>query len=255
MSMVKESKRLRFTSDDDLMLLREFVAHQPLLDVTQWERIQRNLTEATGKQFQIRTLRDHLQLLLMSFKNMIFFKTKGTFSSGVDKEILLQEITDLCSDTTPGKKRKTTKELQSMEVRRQTREGCAAKFITEEVELATHFTEQYYISNQGIKNSNLKNKSLEFILEKSERESKIKLKELELEERRIAIEEKRVQIEEQRLEMELKERQQKIETEKEKLQIELMHHRQLNKTIETQQNIIDILLTRLQNYENNVQLK
>nr|CAI5819233.1 unnamed protein product [Callosobruchus analis] len=121
MLIIKESKRLRFTSDEDLMLLRECTAHQPLFDVTQWETIQRNLTEATGKQFLIRTLKDHLQLLLMSFKMM---DRKTRTSTGVEevyseKEILLQEISDLCSGTIPEKKRKATKGLQSMELGRQ----------------------------------------------------------------------------------------------------------------------------------------
>lgn len=101
----------------------------------------------------------------------------------------------------------------------------------------------------------MKNKSLEFVRERSERDTRIKMKELELEERRIAIDEKRVQIEERRLEMELKERQQMLETEKGKLQIELMHQTQLSKIIETLQRMIDILFTRLNNYESNIHLE
>lgn len=57
-------KRLRFNSDDDLALLRQFVTENPLEDAEKWGNIQKNVAEITGKLFSIRTLKDHLHLIL-----------------------------------------------------------------------------------------------------------------------------------------------------------------------------------------------
>lgn len=60
----KDAKRLRFSSDDDLALLREFISHNPLDDAEKWVNIQTNIYQITGKKFSIRTLKDHLFLIL-----------------------------------------------------------------------------------------------------------------------------------------------------------------------------------------------
>lgn len=60
----KESKRLRFTSDDDLALLREFIWQKPLEEPEKWGIVQKNVFDISGKKFSIRTLKDHLFLIL-----------------------------------------------------------------------------------------------------------------------------------------------------------------------------------------------
>ncbi|XP_044764525.1 uncharacterized protein LOC123321086 [Coccinella septempunctata] len=61
-------KRLRFSSDDDLALLKEFLNNNPLKDAKQWETIQKNVFEITGKNFKVRTVKDHVFLLLEMWK-------------------------------------------------------------------------------------------------------------------------------------------------------------------------------------------
>nr|CAI5849249.1 unnamed protein product [Callosobruchus analis] len=114
---IYESKELHFKSGDDLKLLGKFIAHQ--LDVSKWEKIQKYITEATEKH-------------------------SGVEEIYSEKNILLQEISDLRRDIVPEKKRKTAKELQLMELGCQAREGCAAKFTNEEMDLATHFSKYDY---------------------------------------------------------------------------------------------------------------
>jgi len=63
-----KTKRLRFTYNDDLSFLREVVTENPFDgDLNLWENIQRNLEIATGKLFTIKTLKNHLELLLEVF--------------------------------------------------------------------------------------------------------------------------------------------------------------------------------------------
>lgn len=66
--MQKEKpSRLRFTHDDDILLLREFLTQNPIQNPQGWERIQQNIEILTRKKFLIRTLKQHLQLLLELF--------------------------------------------------------------------------------------------------------------------------------------------------------------------------------------------
>lgn len=61
-------KRLRFNADDDLCLLREVVRENPLRDSEKWSTVQQNMQSAVGKEFQIRTLKQHVEILIASFK-------------------------------------------------------------------------------------------------------------------------------------------------------------------------------------------
>jgi hypothetical protein len=61
-------KRLRFNADDDLCLLRKVVRENPLQDPDKWETIKKNILLAVTKDFQIRTLKQHLQILLDTYK-------------------------------------------------------------------------------------------------------------------------------------------------------------------------------------------
>lgn len=57
-------KRLRFTYNDDLALLREFVGQNPLVNPEGWEVIKQNLRISTGKAFTSRTIKQHLLLII-----------------------------------------------------------------------------------------------------------------------------------------------------------------------------------------------
>lgn len=65
--MEKKTSRLRFTYEDDVILLREFVSVNPIKDLQGWEVIQAHIRISTGKNFLIRTLKQHLMLLLELF--------------------------------------------------------------------------------------------------------------------------------------------------------------------------------------------
>ncbi|CAH0562979.1 unnamed protein product [Brassicogethes aeneus] len=54
-------KRLRFTDHDDISLLREVLGHNPIEHPVLWRD---NMLSVTKKNFSIRTLKDHLELLI-----------------------------------------------------------------------------------------------------------------------------------------------------------------------------------------------
>ncbi|CAG9825712.1 unnamed protein product [Phaedon cochleariae] len=64
-SVVGKSTRVRFTYNDDLAFLKEFLAHNPMQNENGWKVIQRNLELITSKKFAIRTLKHHFLQLLM----------------------------------------------------------------------------------------------------------------------------------------------------------------------------------------------
>lgn len=84
---VPEPKRLRFTSEDDLCLLREVVGHNPLEHPENWTIVQKNIKTSTGKDFAIRTLKDHMMLLISLWKK----------KSGVEKARYVKSVNDSIS--------------------------------------------------------------------------------------------------------------------------------------------------------------
>lgn len=60
----RKKNRLRFTYNDDLALLKEFVGQNPLSNPEGWEVIRENLGISTGKAFTIRTIKQHLILII-----------------------------------------------------------------------------------------------------------------------------------------------------------------------------------------------
>lgn len=67
----KKVQRLRFSYEDDLMLLREFINVNPISNPEGWEHIQRNISLVSKKDFQIRTIKNHLALLIELFLKKI----------------------------------------------------------------------------------------------------------------------------------------------------------------------------------------
>lgn len=64
MNEEKGKKRLRFTFEDDVILLREVVSLNPFANPDAWEEIQKNVFLLTRKQFLVKTIRQHMKLLL-----------------------------------------------------------------------------------------------------------------------------------------------------------------------------------------------
>jgi hypothetical protein len=66
--MAKEFKlRLRFTTEDDLILLRDVVGHNPFEEPSKWKQIHTNLLCVSGKNFTVRSVREHVEHLLKLF--------------------------------------------------------------------------------------------------------------------------------------------------------------------------------------------
>lgn len=59
-----KKNRVRFTYEDDVILLREIVSKNPLLNSEMWEEVKTNVCQMTKKTFSIKTLRQHMNILL-----------------------------------------------------------------------------------------------------------------------------------------------------------------------------------------------
>lgn len=66
MSIKKE--RLRFSTVDDLCLLRQVICLNPYNDANQWENIQNTLSSTSNKNFSIRSVKEHVEYLLKIWK-------------------------------------------------------------------------------------------------------------------------------------------------------------------------------------------
>lgn len=61
---IPKKTRLRFRDEDDLIFLREVLGYNPFRQSDLWAVIQEHVFAATGKHFSIKTLKDHLDLLI-----------------------------------------------------------------------------------------------------------------------------------------------------------------------------------------------
>lgn len=62
------AQRKRFSTSDDIFLLRDVIARNPFEDPTLWDAVVIALNEATRKGFTLRAVKDRLELLLKLFK-------------------------------------------------------------------------------------------------------------------------------------------------------------------------------------------
>ncbi|XP_069693831.1 uncharacterized protein [Periplaneta americana] len=94
--------RLRFTISDDICLLREVLAVNPYEDSSRWSDIHNKIREGTGKDFCLRTVKDHVQHLVQLWKkeDKANLRKSGTEEQYGEKEQLLQQITDMARDFT-----------------------------------------------------------------------------------------------------------------------------------------------------------
>lgn len=59
--------RLRFSSQDDLILLREVIAFNPFMSPDNWKAVHENTCTQTKKNYTIRAVKEHLEHLLKTF--------------------------------------------------------------------------------------------------------------------------------------------------------------------------------------------
>lgn len=90
-------ERLRFTIEDDLRLLRDVVGINPFLHPVTWKVVHNNICKFSGKCFSVRAVREHVEHLLKLFakEDKANLRKSGTEEQYREKEILLQEVTDL----------------------------------------------------------------------------------------------------------------------------------------------------------------
>lgn len=58
------NSRLRFTSDEDLMLLRSVLNYNPFESSEKWGQIARDIRQYSKKEFSVRTLKEHVYYLV-----------------------------------------------------------------------------------------------------------------------------------------------------------------------------------------------
>lgn len=66
--MEKKKERLRFSTIDDLNLLRQVVCLNPYNDHNQWNNIENTITSTSSKKFSIRSIKEHVDYLLKIWK-------------------------------------------------------------------------------------------------------------------------------------------------------------------------------------------
>jgi hypothetical protein len=131
MSTLRE-KRQRFSADDDLCLLREVTAQNPIKEAKAWSTVQENIEKTVGKKFSMRTLKDHLQLLLEIYlkKDMVSQKKSGVEEIFSERDNLLQEISDLCKEFKKSRRPKVNKVEQIVNLGKQVRDEQALHYPT-----------------------------------------------------------------------------------------------------------------------------
>lgn len=96
----------------------------------------------------------------------------------------------------------------------------------------------------------LRKNAMEYLNQKNDKDQEVKLKELQLQEEKLKLEARKILIEEKRLEMEFEDRKRKNDLEHEKLKLDVTQRTELQAQISSQQQLIDILLKRVEKYEN-----
>ncbi|PSN55631.1 hypothetical protein C0J52_04034 [Blattella germanica] len=93
--------RLRFSMKDDLCLLKEVLAINPYEDNRRWEDISRTVVSATGKNFSLRSLKEHMMHLLKLWHrdDKANLKKSGTEEEYLEKDQLLREVSNLAYDS------------------------------------------------------------------------------------------------------------------------------------------------------------
>lgn len=61
-------RRVRFSMEDDLNLIREVITENPFEDPGTWQRIRSTMNKSSGKNFSLRAIRDHVKHLLKSYR-------------------------------------------------------------------------------------------------------------------------------------------------------------------------------------------
>ncbi|XP_028145600.1 uncharacterized protein LOC114339169 [Diabrotica virgifera virgifera] len=143
------NKRQRFSYDDDIVLLKEIVSRNPFANGKEaWCEVKNSFSILTQKDFTIKSIRQHFQMLIGAWKKK---DTETQKSSGIEepycqKDHLLQEAWDLMSAQPNLKIKKVA--VNDMNVAKDRRINFAKKFFEEEKENLGCFIEHDYCADE-----------------------------------------------------------------------------------------------------------
>ncbi|KAF5291976.1 hypothetical protein FQR65_LT20359 [Abscondita terminalis] len=259
MSLTKE--RLRFSTFDDLCLLREVLALNPFEDSSRWKDVLTAIVKGTSKKFSLRAVKEHLQYILMLWakEDRSNIRKSGTEEEYDEKEVLLQQVTDLSREfrgktkpinVTPNKAKIIGSDIRNIAVIEEGQASASTDTIleygdTSEIPSEFDLQKSGIGRNRRIKKTALKSAGLQFLHEKQVNDIKLKEKQIEMENRRIACEEKKIKLQERQLILE----ESKFELDKNereaRLQMELEERRHRLKNETHLQDIVNLLLHKM----------
>ncbi|KAK4887475.1 hypothetical protein RN001_003746 [Aquatica leii] len=253
---------------DDLCLLREVLSINPYEDSIRWKDILAAVIKGTSKKFTLRAIKEHLQYILMLWakEDRDNLRKSGTEEEYNEKEVLLQQVTDLSREFR-GKNKTPTKinkqiqfigaeirnaVLQEEHAEASTDVACASIDVVYEYgdtsEIPFEFDQPKSATgigrNRRNKQTAMKSGGLQYLREKQLYDRTLKEKEIQMENRKISCEERKIELqekqhalEEAKFELEKKEREAR-------LQMELEERRHRNHNESELQKIITLLLQK-----------
>ncbi|XP_040068622.1 uncharacterized protein LOC8033287 [Ixodes scapularis] len=124
------NKKLRFTVQEDIWLLREIVSVNPYEESARWIAICDTLNRVSGQAFTSRGCRERTERLLALFKqrDMANLRKSGTEEQYSEKKALLKEVAELVSRFQPMKRKWSMHPTRAATVVRRdsAKETCAA---------------------------------------------------------------------------------------------------------------------------------
>ncbi|CAN7941985.1 unnamed protein product [Ixodes hexagonus] len=121
-------KKLRFTFQEDLWLLREVLGSNPYEDSARWTLITDALNRVSGQTFTSRAVRERTERLLSLFRQQdtASLRKSETEEQYEEKEILLQDIVDLVRSFPPAKKKQVSGKATANQQRDNAMQALAA---------------------------------------------------------------------------------------------------------------------------------
>uniref|UniRef100_A0A6P7FKJ4 Uncharacterized protein LOC114330364 isoform X5 n=1 Tax=Diabrotica virgifera virgifera TaxID=50390 RepID=A0A6P7FKJ4_DIAVI len=116
--LIPVKKRLRFREEDDLYLLQEVAGQNPFENPFIWESIKANIYSLSQKDFSIKTLKDHLDLLINAWLEKVkaVKDRSGIEEAYSEKDQLCQNIYDYMIQFRKMSKRKKKNTLHKNKV-------------------------------------------------------------------------------------------------------------------------------------------
>ncbi|KAJ9595069.1 hypothetical protein L9F63_013634 [Diploptera punctata] len=264
--------RLRFSIFDDLCLLREIVNVNPYEDNRRWDQVCKTVVNFTGKNFSIRSLKEHTTHLLKLWHNAdkANIRKSGSEEQYREKEQLLQEVNNLVREF---KGVRHPERRPSYDVREEIMvypkteyndltsdlidlEDGSFYLIKQETEdlqeeesrkeYSSHFESSPVATPPESPNPNVAKKEKmghlyrDFLLDREKYDKQWRKQQIEIERERLAIKRKEIELQEEKFKLEKEERLAKLEMEKEERQ----HRMEMDKN---QQIFFDKLINMLEN--------